>query len=174
MKITKLGHCCLVLEVNGVKVLTDPGSFTTAQDTLTGIDILLITHEHGDHYHVESVKKILVNNPNAHVVANASVTVLIQKEGIPAQGTVVGDGGSVEVKGIKIEGFGKEHAPIYGSMGQCENTGYMVAEKFYIPGDNFHAPNKKVDVLALPVAGPWMKLADAVDFAKKIAPRVAF
>jgi L-ascorbate metabolism protein UlaG (beta-lactamase superfamily) len=59
-------------------------------------------------------------------------------------------------------------------MGLCENTGYMVAEKFYFPGDNFHNPGKPVDVLALPVAGPWMKMSEAIDFAKQIKARTAF
>jgi hypothetical protein len=59
-------------------------------------------------------------------------------------------------------------------MGLVENTGYMVANKFYFPGDNFHNPNKPVDVLALPVAGPWMKISEAIDFAKAVKPRMAF
>ena len=29
-------------------------------------------------------------------------------------------------------------------------------------------------MLALPVAGPWMKIADAIDFAKAIKARTAF
>ena len=29
MKIKKLGHCCLVIEINGRKIMTDPGSWTT-------------------------------------------------------------------------------------------------------------------------------------------------
>lgn len=175
MKITKLGHCCLVLEVDGIKILTDPGSFTTAQDSLTDIDIVLITHEHGDHFHVESVKKILANNPNATVVTNTAVTALIKKESLAPTGVIVGDGQMSEVKGVKIEGFGKDHALVYPpNMGLVENTGYMVQEKFYFPGDNFHAPGKPVDVLALPVAGPWMKMADAIDFAKIIKARAAF
>jgi len=28
MKITKLGHCCLLIETKGKRVLTDPGSYT--------------------------------------------------------------------------------------------------------------------------------------------------
>ena len=36
-------------------------------------------------------------------------------------------------------------------MGQCENTGYMVAEKFYFPGDNFHAPGKPMGSRDLPL-----------------------
>lgn len=55
MKITKLGHCCLVIEEAGQKILTDPGTFTTSQNDMTDINILLITHEHADHYHLDSV-----------------------------------------------------------------------------------------------------------------------
>jgi L-ascorbate metabolism protein UlaG (beta-lactamase superfamily) len=174
MQITKLGHCCLVLDVNGTKIVTDPGNFSTAQDTLTGITILLITHEHGDHYHVPSVAAIVKNNPDIEVVCNKAVAALIAKENIPCKVQVVGDDESVTVSGILIEGFGTEHAVIYGQMGACENTGYRVAEKFYFPGDNLHAPGTAVDILALPVAGPWMKIAEAVDFAKAIKARIAF
>ena len=172
MHITKLGHCCLVLDVNGVKIITDPGSFTDAQDKETGVHILLITHEHGDHFHTQSVAAIVKNNPDIEVVCNKAVAALIQKDNIPCKVNVVGDGESVTLHDVTFEGFGTEHARIYGDMGNVENTGYMVAGKFYFPGDNFHAPGKAVEVLALPVAGPWMKSAEAIDFAKLIkAPR---
>jgi L-ascorbate metabolism protein UlaG (beta-lactamase superfamily) len=172
MKVTKIGHCCLVLEVNGVKIVTDPGNFTTAQNEVEGINIILITHEHQDHFHVDSVKAMLAKNPAATVVTNAAVGALLEKEGI--RSTTVGDGQESEVMGIKIEGFGKEHARIYEDMGNVENTAYMVADKFYFPGDNFHICGKPVDVLALPVAGPWMKIADAIDFAKAVSAKKAF
>jgi L-ascorbate metabolism protein UlaG (beta-lactamase superfamily) len=174
MQITKLGHCCLVLDIEGVKILTDPGMFSTTQDSLTGLHILLITHEHGDHYHVDSVKAIVKNNPGIDVVTNKAVAALIQKEGIECNLHTVGDGESITLHDVPIEGFGTKHAVIYGDMGNVENTGYMVADKFYFPGDNFHSPEKPVDVLALPTAGPWMKMSEAVDFAKLIKPRVAF
>jgi len=174
MKITKLGHCALVLDVGGVRILTDPGNFSIeAQESQKDIDIILITHEHQDHFHVDSVKKILANNPQAVVVTNTAVGKLLADIGVSH--TQVGDGESAEVKGVKIEGFGKDHALVYPpNAGLVENTGYFVADTFYFPGDNFHNPGKKVDILALPVAGPWMKLADAVDFAKAIKARVAF
>lgn len=174
MKITKLGHCAMVVEEGGVRLLTDPGNFTDAQNTLTGLDGIVITHEHADHFHVESVKAVVANNPNVIIVTNSAVAALLQKEGITANVQVAGDGQSAEVKGIKIEGFGRDHALIYGDMGTCENTGYFIGGTLYFPGDNFHQPGKKVDVLALPVAGPWMKIGEAIDFAKAVAPRVAF
>jgi L-ascorbate metabolism protein UlaG (beta-lactamase superfamily) len=180
MHITKLGHCCLVLEENGVKILTDPGSFTTEPvKAVTGVNIILITHEHMDHYHIESIEAVLKNNPGAVVVSNGAVAKLLVEKNIPC--TVVGDAQSATVggsasgaAGILIEGFGKDHAPIYGTMGLVENTGYFVAGKFYFPGDAFHDPKRPIDVLALPVAGPWMKISEAIDFAKLVKPRIAF
>lgn len=172
MKITKLGHCCLVLEEKGVKILTDPGSFTTAQNEVTGINAVLITHEHADHYHLDSLKTVLKNNPQATVITNSAVGALLDKEGITHQ--IIGDGQSTDVQGIKIEGFGKEHGKIYQNLPTVENTGYFVADRFYFPGDSLHSPSKPVDVLALPVAGPWLKMSEVIEYAKEIQPRVAF
>ncbi len=165
----------MVLEIDGLTILTDPGSFTIeAQTQVTGITVVLITHEHGDHFHVESIRSVFKNNPEAIIVTNSAVAALIAKEGITAPVTIVGDGQSTVVKGVAIEGFGKDHAPIYETMGRVENTAYMVAGTFYFPGDNFHVPERVVDVLALPVAGPWMKISEAVHFAQTISARVAF
>ena len=90
MHITKLGHCCLVLENNGTKILTDPGSFTIEPvKAVTGINIILITHEHTDHYHIEAVQEVLKKNPGAVVVSNSAVAKLLAEKNIPC--TVVGD-----------------------------------------------------------------------------------
>ncbi len=173
MQITKLGHCCLVLETEGLKIMTDPGAFSIEhQEAQEGLDIILITHEHGDHLHMESLKNVLEKNPNAHVVSNASVAAILHEQGI--ESTHIGGGEHAEVKGIKIEGHGHAHAEIFESFGQVENTGYFVGEKFYFPGDSFYNPKKAIDILALPVAGPWMRIGHAVKFLQETKPRMAF
>ncbi len=173
MKLTKIGHCALVLEHNGLKILTDPGSFTVeGHSQVIGLDAVLITHEHQDHFHVDSIKVVLEKNPAVKVITNSAVAKLLKEQGI--ESIIVGDGQSTDLKGMKIEGFGKHHATIYGEVGLVENTGYLIAEKFYFPGDNFYNPGRSVDVLALPVAGPWMKISEAIDFAKAIKPRALF
>ena len=172
MQIKKLGHCCLKIELNGVTVLTDPGAWSTTQTEETGIQIILITHEHSDHLHVESLKKVLANNPEAQIVTNDSVGAILTKEGIPF--TKLGEGESNSFLNLLIEGFGHEHAPIIPEITPVENTSYLLGESLYIPGDAFMLPNKKVDVLALPVCGPWMHMSDAVAFAEEVRPRVAF
>lgn len=172
MKITKFGHCCFTIEESGVKLLTDPGSFTTEQNDATGIDTILITHEHADHYHLDSVKALLKNNPGAVIVTNQAVGALLQKEGIAH--TQVGEGESIDIKGISIQGFGHEHAKIYETYGQVENTGYLIQKKLYFPGDALHNPGQAVEVLALPVYGPWMKISEAIDYAKAMKPKMVF
>lgn len=175
MRITKLGHCAMVVEADGVRLLTDPGSFTVgAQEGVSGLDMILITHEHADHFHIESLHTVVRNNPSVVIITNKAVAKLIADAGIANPVTVVGDGQSSRCKSVLIEGFGHDHAPIVETMGLVENTAYMVANKFYFPGDNFHVPDKPVDVLALPVAGPWMKISEAVHFAKTIGARMAF
>ena len=161
MFITKFGHCCLLIEEKGVRILTDPGSYTTAQDALKDIDVVLITHEHQDHFHVPSVKKILENNPEVVIITNTSVCNLLAKEGIKNV-KIVDDGNNFSVKDLNFEAFGKDHAVIYKEMGLVENTGYFIDEKLFYPGDAFFNPQKIVEILAVPFAGPWMKISEAI------------
>lgn len=170
MKITKLGHCCLLIEDNGTKILTDPGAWTTEQNTVKDIDIVLITHEHADHFHIDSLKTVLANNPKATVITNSRVAELLAQQGIPA--TVVGNLQSITVREIVIAGFGTEHASIYPSISPVMNTGYLMQSKFFMPGDAFTNPGVPIEILAMPMIGPWMKLAESIDWARQLKPSV--
>jgi len=172
MKIKKIGHCCFVAEPNeGVRVMTDPGAFSTLQSEEYSISAVLITHEHQDHLHIDSLKKVLANNPQAVVITNTAVGKLLDEANIAYK--KVEEGQSYDLNGVKITGFGNWHAEIYESYGMVQNTGYMVDSLCY-PGDAFANPNCKVDILALPITGPWMRIKDAIDYAKMLKPRVAF
>lgn len=173
MKIKKLGHCCLVVEINGKRIMTDPSNsdYGGASVDERNIDLVLITHEHADHLHIDTLKIILQNNPNAKVITNTSVGKLLAEAGIDF--TKVEDGENFDFEGIKISGFGDKHAQIYEDYGMVQNTGYMINDLCY-PGDSFSLPNAKVDILALPVLGPWMKMSMAIDYAKELKPRICF
>ncbi|MBI4032500.1 MBL fold metallo-hydrolase [Candidatus Berkelbacteria bacterium] len=173
MTITKLGHCCLLIDVDGTRILTDPGLFTTEeQETLEDLDLLLITHEHTDHLHVESLKKVLAKNPNARVVTNTAVGKILRAEGITFD--VIEHSQSTSIGSISIDGFGNEHAEIYGEYGRVQNTGFLIADRLFVPGDAFTVPGKPVEILALPVAGPWMKVKEAIDYALAVKSKLAF
>ncbi len=170
MKITKIGHCCFLIEDAGKKILTDPGAWTTAQNELRGIDLIIITHEHADHFHIDSLNIVLANNPNAKIVTNSRVSQLLSEQGITC--TIIENSQNTTIEGIAIAGFGDKHAVIYPSIPAVMNTGYVIQERFFLPGDAFIQPGVPVEILGMPMIGPWMKLAESIDWALTIKPKV--
>lgn len=162
----------MIVEEGEVRVLTDPGVYTTTQTSVTNLSAIVITHEHADHFHIESLKTVLHNNPQAQVVTNSAVGTLLAMENIPY--IKVEDNESFRIGELLIEGKGKGHALIYPSIPSVMNTGFFIGKKLYYPGDALSVIDENVDVLALPVAGPWIKMSEAIDFAKKIHPRICF
>jgi L-ascorbate metabolism protein UlaG (beta-lactamase superfamily) len=173
MKIKKLGHCCLIVEIDGKRIMTDPGSYTiNEQEMEKNIDLVVITHEHSDHLHTDSLKNILKNNPQAIVITNSAVGNIISEAGI--QFEKLEDGNSGEFAGVYLEAHGEKHAEIYKEYGQVQNTGYFIGKDLFYPGDAFTNPGKKVDILALPVLAPWLKIKESIDYGIEVKPRMAF
>lgn len=173
MKIRKLGHCCLVIEVNGKKVMTDPGFYTVEEQTKElGVDLILITHEHGDHLHIESLKKVLANNPNAVIITNDGVGKLLSEAGIKYE--VLENKIVKEIMSVEFEAHDCKHEEIFEEYGQVQNTGYFIDKRLFYPGDSFYNPGKPVEILALPVAGPWTRIKDFIRYALDVKPEVCF
>jgi len=162
----------MVIEETGLKILTDPGNYTTEQNAVTGIDVILITHEHGDHLHVPSLKIVLQNNPQAKIITNKSVGLLLDKENISY--TIIEDGQAVTEKGVLIEGVGAEHHLIHPIIPVINNTGYFITNRFFYPGDALTKPKKSVEILAFPSTAPWLDITDALDYVEKVQPKVCF
>ncbi len=172
MKITKYGHCCLLIEEKGIRLLTDPGAFTAETHVaLTGIDAILYTHEHADHYHLDSLKQLRINNPDVTIICNEGVSALLEAEVI-AHTKIIDD--TLEIGGVLISGVSGIHEEIHSTIPRIQNTGFLVANRLWYPGDSFIKPNVAVEILALPVAGPWMRLSEAIDYAIELKPKTAF
>ncbi len=171
MIITKFGHCCLLIEVKGLRILTDPGNYNEVP-IVVGVDVVLITHEHQDHCHVESLSIILAKNPEARVITHLSVGKILDEARIQWESMV--DGEEKILKGVSIQSLGSEHACIHHDLPKAQNTGFFIDRTLFYPGDSFHNPQKEVVILALPVAGPWMKLEEVIEYAKLIKPKVVF
>ena len=81
---------------------------------------------------------------------------------------------SLELGGAAIDVVGGEHAVIHPDIPVIPNTGYLIdAGAFYHPGDSFFVPERNVDVLGLPTGAPWLKLSEAVEVLRAVAPRTA-
>ncbi len=170
MTITKFGHSCLLIEQAGARILIDPGVFSSVPAALTGINTILLTHEHPDHTDVTSLQVLLHNNPAAVIHTNAGVGVVLSKASIPF--TLFEDGQSVDVSGVKVEGLGKLHETILASTPPVANTGFLIADRLFVPGDAFTQLNRQVELLALPVAAPWCKLAETLQYTAALKPKV--
>ena len=115
---------------------------------------------------------LLGANPGARLVVDPdSVTAVA---GLPADHVVARPGDRLRFGGTTVDVVGGLHAAVYGEVPGCTNSAYVVdAGAFVHPGDSFFVPPFAVDVLAVAVDGPWLKLSEAVDYIHAVMPRVA-
>lgn len=171
MKLTHLGHACLLVETDGARLLVDPGTMSSFEG-VEGLDAVLVTHQHPDHVDAARLVTLLAANPGARLVVDPdSVTAV---EGLPADHVVARPGDRLTFGGTTVDVVGGLHAAVYGDVPGCTNSAYVVDEGAFVhPGDSFFVPPFEVDVLAVAIDGPWLKLAEAVDYVHAVSPRVA-
>ena len=170
MRLQKLGHCCLLVEQAQSRLLIDPGCFSSGFEALTGLTGVLVTHIHEDHLDVDRLHALLERNPEARVVCDEASAACMAQRGV--KGQLVHDGDVVDL-GVPIGVYGREHAIIHPDLPNVPNVGYLVDDRFFYAGDAFTVPDAPVEVLAVPVGAPWMKLSEAVDYLRRVQPRVA-
>jgi L-ascorbate metabolism protein UlaG (beta-lactamase superfamily) len=175
MKITKYGHCCLLIEEGNLRILTDPGNFSEGFTALKNIDVILITHEHQDHFHIPAIDEIIRNNPKVRIITNKSVATIIDQQEIKVDYDIISDSERIEINEVLIQGYGSVHQEIYNEVVKpVENTGYFIANRLFYPGDSLYNPGREVEILALPTAGPWLNIKQSIDYAFELNPSVCF
>ncbi|MCV7060865.1 MBL fold metallo-hydrolase, partial [Mycolicibacterium vaccae] len=70
---------------------------------------------------------------------------------------------------------GGRHAVIHPEIPVIDNSSYLVGDgdhpaRLMHPGDALFVPDEPVDVLADPGRAPWMKISEAVDYLRAVAP----
>ena len=169
MRITKFGHSCVRIEHDGTVLVIDPGGFTE-REALDGATAVLVTHEHPDHLDLDHLR-----GTDAPVFTVGAVARQIEAAPeVRERVTVVTPGGSFDA-GLPVQAVGELHAVLHDDVPRIANSGFLVRAgdaTVYHPGDSFTEPGEPVDVLLTPVSAPWLKLAEAVDFARAVgAPR---
>ena len=170
MKVTKFGHACVRVQYDGVAVVIDPGVFTDVA-ALDGVDAVLITHEHADHYLPDHLRAT-----TAPVFTIDAVATKIRDDcpDVAERVTVVRPDDEFDV-GVPVRAVGELHAVIHPEFPRFDNCGYLLQlgdETVYHPGDALTEPGEDVDVLCVPVSAPWLKASEAIDFARAVkAPR---
>jgi len=176
MRITHVGHACLLVETSGARVLVDPGTFTHGFEELTGLDAVLVTHAHPDHYDAERMPQLLEANDGARLIAEPEVSVELKRAGLDA--VALHPGESTSVGDLAVSAVGGLHATIHEDVPRIGNVGLLLAEEggptLFHPGDSYESTPAGVDVLAVPLSAPWAAIRETVTFLRAVAPRAAF
>lgn len=169
LEITFVGHASLLFKFNGMIIYVDPFSRLTDYGLLPDADLILITHEHGDHMDTAAVK---------HIKKESTKIILTKKcsETIPG-GIVMANG---DVKTVKLAKSLKiEAVPAYNIVHQRSEgnpyhpkgvgNGYIITfgdTRVYIAGDTENIPEmkelKNIDIAFLPANLPYTMTAEMV------------
>jgi len=167
IKIKWLGHASFKLD-NEITIYIDPFHIEK-EDTA---DLILITHEHYDHYSPEDIEK--VSGKETIIIAPESCDPSIARDF-----RKVKPGDRIEIKGVVIDvvnayNIKKEFHP------KGKGVGYLInieGVQIYHSGDTDVIPEMKdirADIALLPVGGTYtMNAEEAVEAAEAIKPKIA-
>lgn len=175
MRIAHLGHSCLLIAIADQRILIDPGGFSPGIVDVTGISVILVTHQHADHVDLQRLPAILECNPQATMYAEPQAAAVMEEAGIAAELAV--SGSTLTFGQAQVTPVGEQHALINEALPRVGNLGFVLRSEgepsIFHPGDAYDAEPGPVDILALPLNAPWAASRDTVAFVRRISPRVS-
>jgi L-ascorbate metabolism protein UlaG (beta-lactamase superfamily) len=174
MQITHLGHSAVLVETGDARVLIDPGNFSDAWHGVTDLDAVLVTHQHADHVDPAHVPALAVLNPQARILVEPAVMQVVPLDRAQA----LAPDGSVTIGGLTIAAVGGLHAVIHRDIPRIGNVGLVLSAEgeptLFHPGDSLEAVPSGVDVIAVPLHGPWAAMKEHIDFLRAVAAPTGF
>lgn len=172
MKLTHHGHSCIELDAGGVRVLFDPGTFSSFDD-VKGVDAFVVTHQHPDHLDPDAIDSLRAENPDAVWFAEPQTAQLLADKGVEATATKAGE--RYDVAGVTLEGVGSTHAEIHPYIPRVGNVGIVVSApgepRVFHPGDSLEGRPENIDLLCVPLAAPWSAVKETIAFVRAVAPQ---
>jgi L-ascorbate metabolism protein UlaG (beta-lactamase superfamily) len=172
LNITFIGHGTLMFEFNGLFIHIDPVSQYADYAKMPKANIILVTHQHGDHLDPGAIK--LIRKDETELIYTESCA------GQMAGGTVIKNSDVTTVRGIKVEAV-----PAYNLVHKRDNgqpfhpkgmgNGYVLTlgnKRVYIAGDTENVPEIKnltdIDIAFLPMNLPYTMTPEMVAKAVKM------
>jgi L-ascorbate metabolism protein UlaG (beta-lactamase superfamily) len=179
LKITCIGHSSLFFTFNGKVIQVDPYGTLTDYAKLPKADIILITHDHPDHFDLPTIAMLRVKNTDVVLTKACAEKV--------TGGTVMSNGDVKTVQGLKIEAVPAYNIVNKRGDGQPFHprgvgNGYIITfgdKRVYIAGDTENTPEMKalqrIDVAFLPMNLPYTMTPEMVaDAAKAFKPAILY
>jgi len=179
LKITFVGHGTLIFTFNGRVIHVDPYGRLADYSKLPKADIILITHEHSDHFDAQVIEMLWTDKTTLILTETCAKKV--------TDGIIMKNGDVQTVQGLKIEavpaynivhtrGDGQPFHP------QGIGNGYIITfgdKRVYVAGDTENIPEmktvKKIDVIFLPMNLPYTMTPEMVtDVAKMLNPKILY
>jgi L-ascorbate metabolism protein UlaG (beta-lactamase superfamily) len=171
-----LGHAGFLIGIAGKTVYIDPYRSPVGPPA----DVILITHDHFDHFSPEDVERLV--RKGTRVIAPASVT-----EQIRGAAVSIAPGDAVELDALEVTAVAAYNTNKLNSDGEpfhpreAGGVGYLLragGERLYHSGDTDVIPEMDqaagVDIALLPVSGTYvMTAAEAAEAARRIEPSLA-
>lgn len=165
MQVTKYPQSCLIVEVDGRRLLIDPGVFVTASytpDDLGEVDAVLYTHRHPDH--VDTDLAVTLHQRGIELFGNADVCELLGRPLV----TEVRDGEPFEAAGVEVLPRDLPHVELVDGSPGPPNTGFLVAGRLFHPGDGVEITGLGARALAAPISGPSISFRDAYKLVEAV------
>jgi L-ascorbate metabolism protein UlaG (beta-lactamase superfamily) len=179
LQITFLGHASLRMDFHGRHVYIDPYTEVADFTKMPKADIILFTHEHGDHFDLQALSELKGENT---LVVMPEICAAKYGEGIIMKNEDV-----KIIQGLKIEGvpaYNIVHKRASGFPYHLRGigNGYIITfgdKRVYVAGDTEKIPEMNelsdIDVAFLPVALPdAMTVEMAADAVKVMKPRIVY
>ena len=174
MEITRFGHAAILVETEGIRILIDPGVFSIADVfELTGLDAIIVTHQHADHLDLERFPQLFRANPDAALLCDPQTAHLSD---YPWRVHQAGD--ETRFGPVSVQGVGGRHAVITEDLEPVANVGVVIHApddvRLFHPGDSYDDVPSDIDVLALPLSAPWAKIAETAEFVRDVGAAEVF
>ena len=172
-------HASMVLETPAGVIYVDPVEGAERYADLPAPDAILLTHEHGDHFDMDTLNGLA----EAPMIVNQAVFDQLPEE-MQARATVMANGDSGDILGAPIEAI-----PAYNTTEdrlqfhpEGRDNGYVLTigdKRFYIAGDTEDTPEMRalenIEVAFLPMNLPYtMTVQQAADAVADFRPVSVF